>query len=339
MPPASSSISSFETPSSQAQGFVTIGWSTVLLLLIIGCALYFIVFAMIVSKPLTNIDGEYLELKTKHLLATAGQPRIVILGGSNGRYSHRCEAIEQAYGVPCTNMSMYVLLSLQWQMARLQPLLASGDLLYMPLEYRGTDYEPDRVGDEAPYVVRFARAELQYYSWRQRLAALFFFDLHYLLSAVGEMALSRYGVTPPYSIATLTPQGDESGHTAAKAETYKPNLEAWRLSVEAAKDDRYWTDVLDILRWAAAHGVHVVGGLPTVFEGINIPQELVDALANRFRAAGGCFVVLDNKSRYPRASFYDTGYHLNEEAQILHSRAVGLILVNMLRMQDCKSVE
>jgi hypothetical protein len=335
MSPASSSISNSEGLSPQLQCFATIGWRLVVLALIIGTALYFVVFAMIVSKPLTNIDGEYLELKTKHLLATAGQPRIVILAGSNGAYSHRCETIEQAYKVPCTNMSMYVLLSFRWQLARLQPLLAAGDVLYMPLEYRGTDYEPDRVGVEASYVVRFARSELQYYSPRQRLAALFYFDLRYLLSALSEMALRWIGFPPRYSIARLTPQGDESGHTALKGEAYKPNLEAWRLSIQAAQNDRYWIDVLDILNWAVDHGVRVVGGLPTVFQGVEISQELIDALAKRFRAAGGCFVVLDNKSRYSRASFYDTGYHLNEETQILHTRAVGRILVNILQRQDC----
>ena len=66
-----------------------------------------------------------------------------------------------------------------------------------------------------------------------------------------------------------------------------------------------------------------------------IAQELVDALARRFRAAGGCFVVLENKSRYPRSSFYNTGYHLNEEAQILHSQSVGRSLVDILHRQEC----
>jgi len=336
MPRVSSSISSFENFGSQPRGFTTIGWPLVLLLLIVGTALYLIVFTSGVSKPLTNaLDGEYLDFKTKHLIATAGRPRIIILAGSNGRYSHRCETIEEVYGVSCTNMSVHVLISLRWQLARLQSLLLPGDLLYMPLEYRAPNDDPDAVGEEAYYVARFARAELKYFSWRQKLAALFYFDLRDLLSALTEMALRRVGVAPPYSVAELTPQGDGRGHTAAKAATYKLDLERWQPSIEAAKDDRRWTDVLGILQWSAAHGVRVVGGLPTVFDGVEIPQELVDALSIRFRAAGGCFVVLDNKSRYPRSSFYNTGYHLNEEAQILHSRSVGRSLVDILHRQEC----
>jgi hypothetical protein len=336
MPQVSSSISSFENPGSQPRGFATIGWPLVLLLLIVGTALYLIVFTMGVSKPLTNaLDGEYLDFKTKHLIATAGRPRIIILAGSNGRYSHRCETMEEVYSVSCTNMSVHVFMSLRWQLARLQSLLSPGDLLYMPLEYRGPNDDPEAVGEEAYYVARFARTELKYFSWRQELAVLFYFDLRDLLSALAELALRGVGVEPPYSVAELTPQGDERGHTAAKAATHKFDLERWQPSIEAARDDRYWTDVLGMLRWGAAHGVRVVGGLPTVFDGMEIPQELVNALDNRFRAAGGCFVVLENKSRYPRSSFYNTGYHLNEEAQILHSHIVGRILVDILHRQEC----
>jgi hypothetical protein len=336
MPRVSSSISSFEEPGSQPRGFATIGWPLVLLLLIVGTTLYSIVFTRGVSKPLTNaLDGEYLAFKTQHLIATAGRPRIVILAGSNGRYSHRCETIEEVYGVSCTNMSVHVFISLRWQLARLQSLLSPGDLLYLPLEYRGPNDDPEAVGEEAYYVTRFALAELKYFAWRQRLSVLFYFDLRDLLSALTEMTLRQIGVAPPYSVAALTPQGDERGHTAAKAASHKYDLGRWQPSVEAAKDDRYWTDVLGVLRWGAAHGVRVVGGLPTVFDGVEVPQELVDALANRFRAAKGCFVVLENKSRYPRSSFYNTGYHLNEEAQIFHSQMVGRILVDILHRQEC----
>jgi hypothetical protein len=87
MPRVSSSISSFENFESQPRGFATIGWPLVLLLLIVGTALYLIVFTSGVSKPLTNaLDGEYLDFKTQHLIATADRPRIIILAGSNGRW-------------------------------------------------------------------------------------------------------------------------------------------------------------------------------------------------------------------------------------------------------------
>ena len=41
---------------------------------------------------------------------------------------------------------------------------------------------------------------------------------------------------------------------------------------------------------------------------------------------GQRFLALDNRSRYPRSCFFDTLYHLNEECQCAHSRAVGRAL-------------
>jgi hypothetical protein len=36
--------------------------------------------------------------------------------------------------------------------------------------------------------------------------------------------------------------------------------------------------------------------------------------------------VMKNRSQYPRTSFYDTEYHLNEPAQIAHSKMLAAYL-------------
>jgi hypothetical protein len=35
--------------------------------------------------------------------ASIDRPKLVILAGSNGPYSHRCEVIEPILGMPCVN--------------------------------------------------------------------------------------------------------------------------------------------------------------------------------------------------------------------------------------------
>jgi hypothetical protein len=317
--------------------FRSISIRSIILSAMIGIAGYLFVFSEVVSKPLTmTINGIYADYKRDRLTATQGRPRIIILAGSNGRYSHSCEVIERIYGISCTNMSISAALSLHWQFCRMKQFLASGDVVYMPLEYRDDTFDVDAIGDEAPFVVRFAKGDLRYYTWHQRLSALFYFDLRYLLSGLGEMALHRAGFAR-YSLAELDAQGDETGHTAAKAEAYRSSIEGQTvpLSSTAAIQDRYWTDLHDILHWGATHGVLIVGGLPTVPNDVKIPQEVVEALSHRFRSGGGCFLVLDNLSRYPRSAFYDTVYHLNEGAQIVHSEAVGRILAKMSQTHHC----
>ena len=304
--------------------------------LLLGTACYLATFVLVVHLPLTNtINGEYLQRKTERLAATREHsPRVIILGGSTARFSHRCETIEQDTGLSCTNMSISGQMNLAWQFGRMKQFLVPGDLVYLPLEYRGRQPTAQMVGVEAPYVMRFARSDLAHYSLRQMFSAAFYFDLRYLFSALGEMGLRKAGVRRRYSPETLTPQGDESGHTAVKGAEYRNYIDTVKpvtINAEAYRDDPTWSDVDAILRWGRENGVLIVGGLPTTFDAAVIPAEAIDLLQQRFRNGGGCFVALDNRSQYPRASFYDTQYHLNESAQIKHTRALELQLVSLIR--------
>jgi hypothetical protein len=84
--------------------------------------------------------------------------------------------------------------------------------------------------------------------------------------------------------------------------------------------------IAEFVRWGAAHGVRVVGGLPTEFDDVALPAEAVAAVRAVYEANGGAFVVLPNLSRYPRAAFFDSPDHLNETWQIVHSEQVAHVL-------------
>jgi hypothetical protein len=49
-----------------------------------------------------------------------------------------------------------------------------------------------------------------------------------------------------------------------------------------------------------------------------------------YQANGGTFAALPNLSRYPRADFFDSPDHLDEEMQIVHSQAVAALLAQRL---------
>ena len=78
----------------------------------------------------------------------------------------------------------------------------------------------------------------------------------------------------------------------------------------------------DFLEWAAGRKIQVIGGLPTTFDDEAIPNALIGRLCTFYQRHGHGILVLENKSQYPRSSFYDTSYHLVEEQQINHSRLV-----------------
>ena len=307
----------------------------------VGVVAYLALFATLVHKPLTvEVIGPYVARK-QQILAATPSPRIAILAGSNGRFSHSCAQITASSGIACVNLSYAATINLIFQLDAYEAYLHAGDLVYLPLEYRSVDFADadDHVGDEAQYLVyAAARSVPKLYSWRGTLRALFSFDLRYALSGIGEMALARAGVSRRFGLDTMNALGDETGHNAAKAMPYRAFVTALpKLVIDrrAYGDIHYWADVDVVVRRLRARGVIVVGGLPTTFDDTVIPAVTIGFLQKFYADRGGCFVMLPNRSLYPRAAFYDTNFHLGEATQHLHSAAVGPLLANIFLAGRC----
>jgi hypothetical protein len=91
---------------------------------------YALAFGFILDRPLSL---GYLRQQIDAKLARAAaieQPKLVILAGSNGPYSHRCEIIEPILRMPCVNGGVAVGIGLDYLFARWQKALRSGDILY-----------------------------------------------------------------------------------------------------------------------------------------------------------------------------------------------------------------
>jgi hypothetical protein len=313
------------------------------LVIFAGAWAYLFMFVFVVHRPLTIDDLARYGARKLSILATTPAPRIVIFAGSNGRFSHSCAQITADTGINCVNLSNTASLSLKYQLDAYVDLFRPGDLVYLPLEYRTRAYfDPDHVGDESFYLMyNDPRRMLRVYGWRGIIKAGFGFGPRYVITGLGEMALNDAGVSRRFSLATLDSQGDETGHDATKAAQYRESNTAWpRMTVDAGvyADPRYWDDLTRELKRLRAHGVIIVGGLPTTFDDTIIPPDVVPFLTRYYAAAGGCFVSLPNRSLYPRADFYDTNYHLMESWQHVHSRALAPKLAAIFRAGHCPAV-
>lgn len=298
----------------------------IVLSLIISCVVYALLFLFVLRQPLRiGIMQEYWEKKISHLESIEGS-KVVILAGSNGRFSHRCETLEKEYEIPCANMSIAAGLSMDYQLEKIRPYLFPGDIVYLPLEYGalgGDDYDKMN-GDELAYIVAYDHAQLIKMPPKKIIRSLFFFDVPFLISALGEMYLDRAGVSRRYSVKTMTPQGDESGHTLEKGASYREGLATVKWSppgVESFNAQSYKAKVVkDFMGWATRNKVNVIGGLPTTFDDAPVPAELVENIGEFYIKSGHCFIALENRNQYPRDYFYDSPYHLSERYQIAHTR-------------------
>ncbi|MBY0468312.1 MAG: hypothetical protein K2Q07_04985 [Burkholderiaceae bacterium] len=265
---------------------------------------------------------------------TISSPKIVVFAGSNGRYSHRCEVLTQVLDRPCVNASIGVGIGLDFLLEQWLPLLQQGDLVYMPLEYSQYRLSAAEMhgGLQNALMVHSQRPYLWSLGVTRMAAAYGSFDLSFLIQGAVEMALDRRGFKRRSSTDSLTPQGDERGHTAALAATYAAFLRDSRAESTTVPERSDAIDVLDTaLRQLHRAGVTVVGGLPTVPESVAVAPADIDRLRRLYAGAGQQFLVLPNQSRYTLGCFFDTLYHLNEDCQRLHSTAVARGLSDLLR--------
>jgi len=319
-----------------------------LLRLSLACAaslvLYVACFAVVLDRPL-SFGFLHREIEARVARgASINGPKLIILAGSNGPYSHSCATIGPLLHLPCVNAGVAIGIGLDYLFLRWRPLLHPGDVVYMPMEE--AQYTRGRaanaLGPDAAVMLHNDRATLVHLPPARWMGALFSYDLRGALMAVIETALVAEDFHDPRAEGTGESNafGDHVGHTAALARANASVLQSITpYHPTAAQICSGYGSLLiaGFIDWARAQQVTVIGGLPTGFADSPIPDATIRAIRVIYESHGALFLELPNRSRYPRNAFFDTADHLNETWQTIHSLAVarGLVpLMTLNREQD-----
>jgi hypothetical protein len=294
-------------------------------------AIYALLFGLVLDRPLSLGSFRHqIDARLERGAAIEG-PKLVIIAGSNGPYSHRCETIEPLLGIACVNAGVAVGIGLDYLFARWKPLLRPGDIVYLPLEeaqYTRT-YAATSVGPDAAIMFRHDRETLADLSPERWLGAAFSFGPRAALMSLIETTLVRSGFDDPReaAVGSTNAWGDHIGHTAALGQVNSERLATMMPYHDTAAGIATGDGtamVRDFIVWASANGVRVIGGLPAGFADSPVPEATRAAIRAVFTEAGARFIDLGD--RYPRSAFFDTPDHLNEAEQIVHSRAIAAAL-------------
>jgi hypothetical protein len=298
--------------------------------------LYATAFGFVLDRPLSL---GFLQAQIEAKLARGAEvpsPKLVILAGSNGPYSHRCEVMEPILEMPCVNAGVAVGIGLDYLFSLWRPLLRAGDVVYLPMEE--AQYVRSRaatsLGPDAAIMFRHDWGTLAALGPGRWLGAFFSYDLRGAVMSLLEMALVATSFHDPRAreIGETNAWGDHIGHTAelAAASTgVLAHATPSHVTAEAVRAGDGSALIAAFIDWSRVHGVQVIGGLPTGFADSPPPADTVAAIRALYRDHGADFVELPNLSRYPRTAFFDTPDHLNEPAQLVHSRMVAIALVQM----------
>jgi hypothetical protein len=299
--------------------------------------IYGVLFGAILDRPLSlGMFRQQIDAKLARGAAIDG-PKLVIIAGSNGPYSHRCETMEPLLGIPCVNAGVAVGIGLDYLFARWRPLLHAGDVVYLPLEEAQftRSFGATSVGPDASIMFRHDRATLAQLSPDRWLAAAFSFGPRAALMSLIETALVWSGFEDPREAAlgSTNAWGDHVGHTSAQGEANVARLAVvtpYHEPAEAIAHGDGTAMVRGFIQWALMHDVRIVGGLPADFADSPMPEATRVAIRAVFTEAGARFIDLGDRARYPRSAFFDTPDHLNEAAQIAHSSVVAAELAVIL---------
>lgn len=298
--------------------------------------LYFATFGLVLDRPL-SLGLLRLEMRQKLARgARLASPKLVILAGSNGPFSHSCRVIGVMLRMPCENAGIAVGVGLDDLFARWAALLRPGDVVYLPMEVQqyGVTRAQNRMDVDGAILFRHDRALLWRLGIDRALGGAFFNTMPDGLEAIAEMAAHAAGFGHPRAMLATQydRQGDRIGTTLATADT------AFLLTLHRTEPKAlaithgYGTRLIArFVREETRRGVVVIGGLPSDFDTVRLPRADIAAIRAAYAKNGGRFIELANRSRYPRADFYDSEDHLAQPCQYWHSMLVARALGAMLR--------
>ncbi len=302
------------------------------------CALsvlvYVAIFGFFVDRPL-SLGVLRLELLQKAArLAALPSPKLVILAGSDGPYSHSCEAMSQMLNIPCENAGIAVGIGLDDIFIRYAPHLHSGDVVYMPMEF--AQYTASsaayRAAVDGAFLLRHDRGVLMQLPLPRVAGAVFCCTLGDLSEALAEMPLVDLGVIKPESLLAgeYDAQGDRVDNLLSGRDTALLPKAPRKLPPAAEIEAGYGSSLIAaFVAREAREGVIVVGGMPVGYTQPQ-PDQLIAALKSVYIRNGGRFLLLPDHSEYPRADFFNSEDHLVRPCQFMHSVFVAQHLAVLL---------
>lgn len=306
-------------------------------LILASLALYVSTFSLL-KKPISlgHFSTHYSN-KLAYSKSIDGRRKVVLIGGSNGLYSHSCREIEDLTGLKCVNTSMSAALGLDFMLEKSKEFINKGDIIILALEYEfysQTKKEIMYMLTGNNYIFQNDPDYLLKLPPEKALASVFSFDFKYIFSSVVEIAGNF--IVPNKFLIILNDNGDVINNTSANGRVYE---QAIRESVQETPSDRLLNDneafysqkvIADFIGWCKDKKVVVYGSLPTTFNDKKIDGRILRRIKGLYYGNGAKFIELDNDSQYERSCFYDTPYHLNKECQTKHTEKIANYLIMYL---------
>ncbi len=283
-----------------------------------------VIVASVVSLGSPGNSNHYLgaiQDKIQRLETSTG-PRMVILGGSNVAFGIQSPMIQRSIHMETVNLGLHASLGLPFQIECYLQHARSGDIVVFCPEYHLLTNEVHQKGDprlidellgQCPEAKRYLPG-LSQSNWKQFLDHDGLWIAHQWVGRAFRAARKRNAPEKIYARASFNEYGDMVAHYGRRAESMMPLGPVPELTPECLEKtvailNRFHQD-------CKGRGVSLYFSYPPLMEPIYADskvaiEQLHDSLQDRIDIP-----MLNSPSKFAFSEdhFYDTGYHLTQEA-------------------------
>lgn len=279
------------------------------------------------GEDLTYVNYASALDKEHRLDSLAGQPRLVIIGGSNTRFGFDSRVLRDSLGLEPVNMGVHIGLGLDFMFDEVEDRLAAGDVLLVSAEYNHFFDRSLYDGDEG-----LTDMYLMKHEWGKALAHVVETQNYFSLYSLLRKRLKRRGTRPEDISERMEVRtkynafGDYVGHYGLSSRPWK------RQQLAPCPDTTVVADVARRVQALRQRGVDV-RLLPPPYARSQYAADsaAIACLADALQRRGLAFALPPASVAYADSLFYDSYYHLTRAGVLRHSRQVAGNLMHSIR--------
>ena len=272
-----------------------------------------------------------LTQKKRALAAQASSPKLLIVGGSATLFGISAKEIECETGYRSINLANHAALGPTYMLREAQRAAKSGDTVLLAFEYELYDFgKVERVGTDSlqvDYIVSrdpdFFRSLLPMEKWNVFMLTPNERLLQGLENRVWPEAPRDMGV---YDVRYVNDWGDQTHHAEAERPAQRNSIAQKKscLSSGLPKQPKAFASIKSFCEWAQARQIRVLATYPNLCDQpeYHLPTAMRTAktIRDSFSALNVPVIGDYTDSLLPVEQFFDSHYHLTEEAALARTR-------------------
>jgi hypothetical protein len=264
------------------------------------------------------------------------QPKILLVGGSSVLFNLRASLFEEKLGIPTVNLGVHAAMGLRYMLDLATKLAQKGDTVILSIEYSLYDYRWWNDNNDTESHVIYNQLYLDYalsqerelffgMPWHDQVHLVMAMDMKRIWGGIRkrgkEMSKIKHSV---YDVSYLNRAGDQTGHLpelrpADKVEKKPLSM----LNLGISKQARGWKDLDKFIEWAKSNDIKVFTILPVTSDLTSYDRKKVNNTFEQLRLfyqnRGVRVLGADVAVLHPEHDFFDTAFHLHENASIRYT--------------------